>query len=327
MTRYRISKTWNRIVFALGLALLAENIAEAQSLQRVLIAYPSRSIGSIHSFIALERGFFREEGLDAQLVQVRGTAAVAATVSGDANALEAMGTAMSAIQRGVPLRILAVNLYKPLFWLVTRPQLKTAHELNGKIMGTTTFGGVQHLTGLRMLRKLGVNPETVTVIQVGDVPTQLQALVQGSIDIALLSPPTVIRARDQYKMNLLAGALNDFVGFQNGFAVLEANVSKDPALFKKMLRARAKANRYFWENEKGTSEVLAKYVRVDLPTASESYRLSREAYTTNGIPSEKEINEVLKTDAEMLKIPEPLPSSKIFDFGLQRETNKELGVK
>src|ERR1700747_151657 len=120
MTRYRISKTWNRIVFALGLALLAENIAEAQSLQRVLIAYPSRSIGSIHSFIALERGFFREEGLDAQLVQVRGTAAVAATVSGDANALEAMGTEMSAIQRGVPLRILAVNLYKPLFWLVTR---------------------------------------------------------------------------------------------------------------------------------------------------------------------------------------------------------------
>jgi ABC-type nitrate/sulfonate/bicarbonate transport system substrate-binding protein len=317
----------SRIVLALALMLAAADIAEAQPLQRVVVAYPSRSIGSIHSFIALERGFFREEGLDGQLVQVRGTAAVAATVSGDANALEAMGTAMGAIQRGAPLRILAVNLYKPLFWLATRPQLKTAHELNGKIMGTTTFGGVQHLTGLRMLRKLGVNPDTVTVIQVGDVPTQLQALVQGSIDIALLSPPTVIRARDQYKMNLLAGALNDFVGFQNGFAVLEASLSKDRALFKKMLRARAKANRYFWENERGTGEVLAKYVRVDLPIALESYRLSREAFAANGIPSEREINEVLKTDAEMLKIAEPLPSSKIFDFSLQREINKELGVK
>jgi NitT/TauT family transport system substrate-binding protein len=327
MTQYRNWNTWSRIVFALWLTLMAENIAGAQPLQRVVIAYPSRSIGSIHSFIALERGFFREEGLEAQLVQVRGTAAVAATVSGDAHALEAMGTAMGAIQRGVPLRILAVNLYKPLFWLVTRPQLKTAHDLNGKIMGTTTFGGVQHLTGLRMLRKLGVNPETVTVVQVGDVPTQLQALVQGSIDIALLSPPTVIRARDQYKMNLLAGALNDFVGFQNGFAVLETNLSKDRALLKKMLRARAKANRYFWENEKGASEVLAKYMRVDLSVALESYRLSREAYTTNGIPSAREINEVLKTDAEMLKIPEPLPSSKIFDFAVQREINKELGVK
>jgi ABC-type nitrate/sulfonate/bicarbonate transport system substrate-binding protein len=319
--------TWSRLVSVLSLVLLAANVAWSQPLQRVAIAYPSRSIGSIHSFIALERGFFREEGLEGQLVQVRGTAAVAATVSGDAHALEAMGTAMGAIQRGVPLKILAVNLYKPLFWLVTRPQLKTAHELNGKIMGTTTFGGVQHLTGLRMLRKLGVNPDTVTVMQVGDVPTQLQALTTGAIDIAPLSPPTVIRARDQYKMNLVAAALNDFVGFQNGFAVLETSLLKDRALFKKMLRARTKANRYFWENEKGTSEVLAKYVKVDLPIALESYRLSRDAYTTNGIPSEREINEVLKLDAEILKIPEPLPLSKIFDFALQREVNKELGVK
>lgn len=314
-------------VFVLGLMLLAENIAVAQPLQRVVIAYPSRSIGSIHSFIAQDKGFFREEGLEAQLVQVRGTVAVAATVSGDANALEAMGTAMGAIQRGAPLRILTVNLYKPLFWLVTRPQLKTVQDLSEKIMGTTTFGGVQHLTGLRILRKLGVNPDTVAVIQVGDVPTQLQALVTGSIDIALLSPPTVIRARDQYKMNLLASALKDFVGFQNGLAILEANLLKDRALFKKMLRARSRANRYFWENEKGTGEVLAKYVRVDLAIALESYRLSREAFTSNGIPAEREINEVLKTDAEMLKISEALPNFRIFDFALQREVNKELGVK
>jgi ABC-type nitrate/sulfonate/bicarbonate transport system substrate-binding protein len=154
MTRRKLNN-WNRIVLALGLMLLAETLAAAQTLQRVVIAYPSRSIGSIHSFIALERGFFREEGLDAQLVQVRGTAAVAATVSGDAHALEAMGTAMGAIQRGLPLRILAVSLYRPLFWLVTRPQLKTAHDLNGRIMGTTTFGGVQPSDGLAHAAQAG----------------------------------------------------------------------------------------------------------------------------------------------------------------------------
>lgn len=315
------------IVFAFSLMLLADNVAEAQPLQRVVIAYPSRSIGSIHSFIAQDKGFFREEGLEAQLVQVRGTAAVAATVSGDASVFEAMGTAMSAIQRGVPLRILAVNLYKPLFWLVARPELKSVHDLSGKIMGITTFGGVQHLTGLRVLRKLGVNPDSVTVIQVGDVPTQLQALAMGSIHIAVLSPPTVIRARDQYKMNLLASAVEDFFGFQNGLAASEVSLSRDQGLFKKILRARAKANRFFFENEKGTSEVLARHLRVELSVAAESYRLSRKAFTSNGIPAEREIEEVLKTDAEMLKISAPLPSSKIFDFTLQREVNKELGVK
>jgi hypothetical protein len=121
--------------------------------------------------------------------------------------------------------------------------------------------------------------------------------------------------------------VKDFVGFQNGLAVVEANLAKDRLLFKKLVRARTKANRYFWENERGTGEVLAKHVRVDLPTALESYRLSREAFTIDGVPSDREINEVLRTDAEMLKIAEPLPSSRIFDFALQREANKELGVK
>jgi len=314
-------------IFALWATLVTGEVARAQPLQRVVIAYPSRSIGSIHSFIAQDKGFFREEGLAVQLVQVRGTAAVAATISGDAHALEAMGSAMGAIQRGAPLRVLTVSLYKPLFWLVTRPELKNVHDLNGKIMGTTTFGGVQHLTGLRILRKLGLNPDTVTVIQVGDVPTQMQALVTGSIDIAILSPPTVILARDRYKMNLLASAMENFVGFQHGLVVPEMSLRRERGVLKRILRARAKANGYFRGNERGTSEVLAKYLKVDLSVALEAYRLSLLAFTTDGVPTDRDIEEVLKMDSESLKLVKPFPISKVFDFGLQREVNKELGIK
>jgi hypothetical protein len=46
MTRRKLNN-WNRIVLAFGLMLLAETLAAAQTLQRVVIAYPSRSIGSI----------------------------------------------------------------------------------------------------------------------------------------------------------------------------------------------------------------------------------------------------------------------------------------
>lgn len=313
---------------ALWFVIAAENPARAESIQRVVIAYPSRSIGSIHSFIAQDRGFFRAEGLDVQLVQVRGTAAIAATISGDAHALEAMGSAMGSIQRGAPLKVLTVSLYRPLFWLVARPELKSFSDLKGKIMGTTTFGGVQHLTGIRMLRKAGLNPEKdVTVVQVGDVPTQLRALVSGSIHFGILSPPTVILARDKYRMNLLGAAALEFVGFQNGLAALDKNLNQQHDLLKRLLRARARANQYFWKNEKGTAEVLAKYLRVESAVALESYRLSLPAFTTTGIPTEKEIEEVLRTDAEALKLPEPFHSGKIFDFTLQKQVNEEFGAR
>ena len=70
------------------------------SLQHVVLTYSSRSIASIDLFIAQERGFFREEGLDAQLVQVRATAAIAAITSGEVNALGSIGSAIRAIPRG-----------------------------------------------------------------------------------------------------------------------------------------------------------------------------------------------------------------------------------
>jgi NitT/TauT family transport system substrate-binding protein len=260
------------------------------------------------------------------LVQVRATAAIAAIVSGEVHALGSIGSAIRAIPRGAPIKVLAVSLRRPVFWLVTRPELKSFADLKGKVLGTTTLGGSQHTAGIRMLRRAGLNPDKdVTVVLGGDVPTQLQALINGSIQIGILSPPSVIVARDKYKMNILANAIDEFTSLQNGLGVLEKKV-KDP-LVKKMLRARAKGNRYFHQNEKGTAEILAKVLNVDLNTALETYRISRGAFTTDGVPTDDELTEYLKADAQILGLPAPLPVAKIFDFSLQREINRELGGK
>ena len=67
------------ILFIASLLCLLPASARAQTpLQKVVVTYSSRSIASIDLFVAQERGFFREEGLDPQLVQVRATAAIAA---------------------------------------------------------------------------------------------------------------------------------------------------------------------------------------------------------------------------------------------------------
>jgi NitT/TauT family transport system substrate-binding protein len=316
------------LVFLLtAIVSLLPTLGIAQTpLQRVVVTYSSRSIASIDLFVAQERGFFREEGLDPQLVQVRATAAIAALVSGEVQALGSVGSVIRAIPRGAPVKVMAISLRRPVFWLVTRPELKSFADLKGKVMGTTTLGGSQHTAGIRMLRRAGLNPDKdLTVVLGGDVPTQLQALVNGSIQVGILSPPIVIVARDKYKMNILASAIDEFSSLQNGLAVLEKNV-KDP-LVKRMLRARAKANRYFQQNEKGTAEVLAKYLNVNLSTALETYRISRAAFTNNGIPTDAEIDEHLKLDAQILGLPAPIAPSKVFDFSVQREVNQELGVK
>jgi NitT/TauT family transport system substrate-binding protein len=316
-----------RIFIALSFCGLAfTSVAAAQD--RVRISYASRSISAILAFIANDKGFFKEEALEPQLILTRGTTAIAAAVAGDVEAIHIMGTAIRGIIQGLPLKVLAVNQKIPLFWLVTRPELKSFADLKGKTMAVTTFGGSQQLAGFHMLRKAGIDPaKEITSIVSGDVPAQLQAQISGPVQITVLSPPTVFVARDRYKLNLLASTGDDYINFISGLIVSEKTLREKPAVIKRILRALAKANRFFQTNEAASAEVLAKYLNVSQAIALETYRYSRPAFTRNSIPTDKEVEEHLKSDAQFLQLKTPVKSSAVFDFSLQREVNNELGVK
>ena len=315
------------VLCLLGVLFSIES-SPAHTTEKLIFSIPSRSIAAIDLYIARDRGFFRDEGLDVDIVQIRGNVAIAAGLSGQVQATNGVGTVIRALERSeLPMKILTVSLKRNLFWLVSRPEITSIAQLKGKTLGTTTLGGSQHSAAMRLIRKGGVDEKDITVVVGGDVPAQLQSLVGKTIDAAALSPPTVILARDKYNMNVLGSAMEDLANLQNGTAVTEKFLREKRDVLKRVLRARMRANRYFMENERGTSEVLAKYQNVELPVAVESYRLAKPAFTLNGIPSDKEIEEFLKSEAELLKLKEPVSASKIFDFSLQREVNQELGVK
>jgi len=316
-----------------GAILLAISISSAalgqQSPERIVITYPSRSIASVDLYIAQDRGFFRQEGLLADVVQVRGNIGVTALLSGDAHAINNVGTIIRAMERTeLPAKVVSQSLKKNLFWLVTKPDVKSLRDLKGKVFGTTTLGGSQHLATVRLLQKAGLDPDKdITVVIGGDVPAQLQSLLAGAIHLAALSPPTVILARDKFKLKIHGSTLDDLPNLQNGLAVSEKLLRERRDFVMRVLRARSRAHRYFWENERGTAEVLANYLKVELPVALESYRLARPAFTANGLATDKEVEDFLRADAEVLKLKEPVPAAKIFDFSVQREVNQELGLK
>ncbi len=299
------------------------------AVQKVKIAYASRGIYIIDLFIAKEKGFFREEGLDAELVEVRSAnIAVAALASGELEGLGSIGSAARAIEVGMPLKVVAVTGSRPLFWLVSRPEYKSIPDLKGKILGITTVNGTQHLAAVRLLRQGGLDAATeLKTVVIGSAPTLLQALASNSIQITALSPPTILVARDKFKMNVLGEPPKDFVSMQGGFAVTDKLLAEKRDLARRMMRARTRGFKFFRENEKESSEILAKYMRLDLATTTETYRMSQFGFTRNGILSDKEIEELLHEDARVLGLSQPPPASKIFDFSIQREVNQELGVR
>jgi NitT/TauT family transport system substrate-binding protein len=318
-------------IFLLWMAVvsLAENQVLAQTpLQKVTISYSSSGITSIEFFIAREKRFFQEEGLEPLLIQMSANTAIAAGVTGELTGLSSIGSAIRAIERGAPLRAVSVSLRRPLFWLVSRPEYRSVKDLKGKVLATATIGGSQHTAAKKMISLGGLDPDKdLTTIAGGEESRHLQGLISNTVQVAAISPPWVLLARDKYKMNVLDSAVDKYASIQNGLAVSVKTLQEKPELVKKLLRAKSKAARYFEQNEKEVSEMLAKMWNTDVATALESYRLSKPAFTVTGIPTEDEIKEYLILDSQILKLPQPVAPASVFDFTIQREVDRELGIK
>jgi ABC-type nitrate/sulfonate/bicarbonate transport system substrate-binding protein len=296
--------------------------------QKLSISMSSTGMPSIQLFIAREKNFFREEGFDPQLIRMSANAAIAAGVAGELDALGSVGSAVRAIMRGVPLRVVSVDLRRPIFWLVSRTEFRVAKELKGKALGIVTINGSQHSAARKMLSIHGVDSDReLTFVQVGDESAQLQALVSNAIQVAALTPPYVFLARDKFKMNVLESSIDKFPSIQQGIGVQVKTFQDQPDWLRRLLRVKAKATRFFHDNEKETAEILTRVWKSDLATATEWYRRCKPAFTASGIPTDEEIKEFLAEEAQTLKLTEPVPPSKIFDFSLQRAVNRELGIK
>jgi NitT/TauT family transport system substrate-binding protein len=283
---------------------------------------------SIDLFIAKDKNYFREQKLNAELIRVSANLAITAGISGEIDVLGSIGSAIRSIQRGAPLRVVSVTLRRPLFFLVARPEFNSIKDLKGKTMGIVTFGGSQHTTAKRMIALHGMNADKeMTAIQIGEESVLLQALSSGAIQVAAISPPYAQIAREKFKMKILETSTDKFASIQNGAAVHVKTLQEKPDFIKRFLRARALANKYFMEQEKEASELLANIWQSDVKIALDSYRASKPAFTGTGIPSDDEIKEYLALDAQIIGLPQPVPAASVFDFTLQREINKELAIK
>jgi ABC-type nitrate/sulfonate/bicarbonate transport system substrate-binding protein len=321
-----MSKVW--VLALLSIIKISGDALGQSAPERVRISYSSGGMTSIDLFIARDKKYFQDQRLNAELIRMSANLAITAGISGEIDVLGSIGSAIRSIQRGAPLRVISVTLRRPLFFLVARPEYGSIKDLRGKTMGIVTFGGSQHTTAKRMLALGGLNADKeLTSIQVGEESVLLQALTTNSIQVAAISPPYAQIAKEKFNMKILETSTDKFASIQNGAAVNVKLLQEKPDFLKRFLRARAQANKYFMDREKEASELLANIWNSDYKIANDSYRASKPAFTGTGIPSEDEIKEYLALDAQILGLAQPVAVASVFDFTLQREVNKELGIK
>src|SRR5918996_2509711 len=138
----------------LSVALLPTGVLNAQS-QKIRIAYSSRSNIATPLYVAVSKNFFREEGLEIELVQVSPRIAGMAVMNGDVSFTTSFVSTFRGILQGFPLKLILVALKKGVYFLIVRPEIKDIQDLKGKKLGVATIRGADHLVAEEMLRSKG----------------------------------------------------------------------------------------------------------------------------------------------------------------------------
>lgn len=189
-----------RLVTVLGLAFRSQH-AYAQTAGKnelIRIAYPSRGITVLPLRLAQVQGYFQQEHLVAEIIQMRAAITVTALTTGDIHYGAPTDSIVRSAARGQPLKGVLSFVNKPMHYLVGKPGINSVEELRGKTLAINSFGASEQLTLWALLKAHGIDPDKkeVQVIAIGDRPVRLEALKRGIVDATVVLIPHVIIARN-----------------------------------------------------------------------------------------------------------------------------------
>jgi NitT/TauT family transport system substrate-binding protein len=311
---------------AVGL-LLFLLVPPAQALDRVRIAVTNYNMSFLGAGIAVHRGFFKQEGLDGEIIRMNANIAVAALASGDIGYTMIFGSIVRAALRGLPVRVNASFIDGSTHAILARPEFVSVKDLKGKTLGIQAHGASDHLAAFMIVRYHGINPEKeVKIVALGPASARLAALKEGVVDAAVISPPG---DAEGVKMGfkVLSRAYEVFKLPFVGMGTHVRNLRERPQEVKRVLKAMISANRYIRENREGAVNTLVQWGRVDPAHAYSSYDSTVKAFNTDGSIPESGLREVIQQAQNELGVTRQVSLDEVWDLAPLREAQKELAIK
>lgn len=277
--------------------------------------------------IAQEKGYYRQEGLQVELVLMGAVVGIQSLISGEVDFAGATVPGLNAALRGAPLRVVFATVYRPLFWLVGKRDLRDINALKGKRIGINALGGGDDFVLRDFLKKFGLQGgRDVTILSLGTAANRFAGLMSGSVDAALLQTPFNIRAEEAGFRELGDLTKENVVDLGGGMVTSEARIKSDPAVVQKFMRATVKGLIHARDDRSAADFVLARDLKVNASLAAKAYDQMRPSFTTYGAVSEQMQRAAVEFLLRLQGKAEPsqLAPERFFDFSFVHKAHAEL---
>ena len=261
------------LFFVLLIAMVPARPAEAQT-EKLRVAISAITTSQVNVWVPLAAGFFKKHGLDVELVYISGApVGAAALLSGEVNITQGGVTgSITSNLRGAGTYIILGGADRFPYQLIAHPAIKQLTDLKGKRFAISRIGSADHTAVMFVLPKLGVQPDKeLNLVSVGSVPARFAALVNGSVQGALLIPPETVKAKE-LGYRVLSNFADIEINYQqNGVYTTRNFITKRPDLLRRFATAYSEGNHYIHSNSEGTQKIMRKYLQGDEKAIREAY--------------------------------------------------------
>ena len=294
----------------------------------VRIAVVSRGTLDLPFWVARERGFFRDEGIDAEIILFKASLTVQGMLGGSIDFGTATGTAVSAAVGGADVRIVMAMSERPSFDLMGQASIANFQQLRGKKIGYGGVGGLPEIIIRQILAANQIPVDQVTFLSLGGGDVSYMSLRAGVIDAVMLQFPNTFLAQDEGFRKIAAGA-DYYRAVQGGLTATKALITEKPEVATKVVRATLRAVRLLKGDKKYGLEVLTKRNYVELGKererfAERAYDAATQGYLASGAVDEKLQREMINLAAQRLKPPPQVTPERVFDFSFVRRAAEGL---
>jgi NitT/TauT family transport system substrate-binding protein len=303
--------------------------AQAQSsLKKIRMGIAATSVGFLPIYAAYHRGFYKDEGIDLEIILMSLAAANNAFFKGEIEYSAGLTGLALAAARNYPAKILIFTVAKPLQSFVSKKEIKEPRDLRGKKVAGSSPGGSATILAYQALRHFGLEPgKDVQVLPMGGSGAgRLAVLEQGVVDAALLSVPENIIALNKGYNELIF--LGDVVTFpQNGFGTSATQIQQQPDEVYRMVRATLRGLMFVTDetNREQARDIMMKQWRVsDSKLAAEMLGYLKRGLAKDAVISSQAVQYFIDLTRESSNVAQSINAAQVVDFSFLDKARKEL---
>lgn len=303
----------------------------ARAADEISIAAPITNPAFAYLFVAIDKGYFAEEGLAPSIQALDGQIATSALIGGGLNYSSSPASAIGAILKGAHVKVIyyAARRASEELWSID-DSAKSFSDLKGKLIVVGGRGGSEEIFIRLLLKSENLPSDFVSYSPLGVGPIKAAALASGSQQNAMLN----MLERGQLQAMGILSKGHMVVDFRKvadmpngGLATSDQEIAQHRERVIRVMRALLKGAAFMKRYQDATVDILTKrYSNLARADLADSLADAIENATQDGTVTDETAERELAVRGELMGVPlANIPSAdKAFDFSLLREAAASL---